>query len=161
MPKSFTEDALMSPCNERQLDAIERYLKGLAMSTQPVRLKYTSLASVISVTELLFSAQQISAVNFQVVPLLLVASIWYLVLASILQVIQDRIERHFNRGIAGSRRARSLSGRTNASNSSASSSSLPVRLMVGTMAPRPVDFHITSGWSCSSVVVSTAPQLLA
>jgi polar amino acid transport system permease protein len=66
-------------------------------------LKYTSLASVISVSDLLFSAQQISAVNFQVIPLLVVASIWYLVLASSLQMIQDRIERHFNRGTAGAK----------------------------------------------------------
>ena len=44
LPKLFTQDPLMSPRNERELDAIERYIKALAMSTQPVRLKYTSLA---------------------------------------------------------------------------------------------------------------------
>ena len=42
--KLFTQDALMSPWHERQLDAIERYVKALAMSTAPTRLKYTSLA---------------------------------------------------------------------------------------------------------------------
>ncbi len=42
--KLFTQDPLMSPWNERQLDSIERYIKALAMSTTPVRLKYTSLA---------------------------------------------------------------------------------------------------------------------
>lgn len=44
LPKSYTEDPLMSPWNERQLDALERYVKALAKSTEPVRLKYTSLA---------------------------------------------------------------------------------------------------------------------
>ena len=43
-------------------------------------LKTTSLASVIAVTELLYSAQQIYAVNFKTIPLLIVASIWYLAL---------------------------------------------------------------------------------
>ena len=43
-PKLFTMDSSMSPYHERQLDALERYVKALAMSTQPVRLKYTSLA---------------------------------------------------------------------------------------------------------------------
>lgn len=75
-------------------------------------LKYTSLASVISVTELLFSAQQISAVNFQVIPLLLVASIWYLVLASVLQMIQDRIEKRFSRGIADASKPRRSASKT-------------------------------------------------
>ncbi|MCS5498289.1 amino acid ABC transporter permease [Cnuibacter physcomitrellae] len=75
-------------------------------------LKYTSLASVISVSELLFSAQQIAAVNFQIIPLLLVASIWYLVLSSILQVVQDRIERRFNRGVAGAKQSRRPSAKS-------------------------------------------------
>lgn len=61
-------------------------------------LKYTSLASVISVTELLHSAQSIYAANFQIIPLLLVASIWYLVVTSILTLIQRQIEDRFNRG---------------------------------------------------------------
>ena len=43
-PQPFTKDPLMTPYHERELDAISRYIKGLAMSTQPVRLKYTSLA---------------------------------------------------------------------------------------------------------------------
>ncbi|MEZ2388546.1 amino acid ABC transporter permease [bacterium RCC_150] len=74
-------------------------------------LKYTSLASVISVSDLLFSVEQISSVNFQVIPLLVVASIWYLILASSLQLVQDRIERHYNRGVAG---AKTLKRKTDA-----------------------------------------------
>lgn len=64
-------------------------------------LKYTSLASVISVGELLHSAQQISATTFQIIPMLTVASIWYLVATSVLSLIQRRIEMHFNRGFDG------------------------------------------------------------
>ena len=37
-------------------------------------LKNTSLVSVIAYTELLYSAQQIYAVNFQTIPLLIVAA---------------------------------------------------------------------------------------
>lgn len=61
-------------------------------------LKYTSLASVISVSELLQSAQQIYNVNFRIFPLLVVASIWYIILTSILTVGQRFLERHFDRG---------------------------------------------------------------
>ena len=42
--KHFTVDPVMTVTNERAFDAIERYIKANAMSTQPVRLKYTSLA---------------------------------------------------------------------------------------------------------------------
>ena len=42
-------------------------------------LKTTSLVSVITVAELLYSAQIIYARNFEMIPLLMVASIWYLV----------------------------------------------------------------------------------
>ena len=42
--KPFTRDMVMTVTNERAFDAIERYVKANAMMTQPVRLKYTSLA---------------------------------------------------------------------------------------------------------------------
>lgn len=64
-------------------------------------LKYTSLASVISVMELLHSAQRIYSANFQIIPLLVVASLWYLVLTTLLTLVQRRIENHFNRGFDG------------------------------------------------------------
>ena len=63
-------------------------------------LKTTSLVSAIAVSELLYSAQQIYAQNFLTIPLLLVASIWYLIMTSILTVIQYYIERRFARGSA-------------------------------------------------------------
>jgi polar amino acid transport system permease protein len=37
-------------------------------------------------------------VNYLQIPLLLTASIWYLVVTSVLSVIQYYIERHFGRG---------------------------------------------------------------
>jgi polar amino acid transport system permease protein len=61
-------------------------------------LKTSSLASVIAVRELLFNAQIIYARTFQTIPLLLVASIWYLIVTSILTVGQYYLERHFGRG---------------------------------------------------------------
>jgi polar amino acid transport system permease protein len=61
-------------------------------------LKTSALVSVIATPELLYSAQLIYAVNFKQIPLLLVASIWYLVVTSILSVGQYYVERRFSRG---------------------------------------------------------------
>jgi polar amino acid transport system permease protein len=61
-------------------------------------LKTSSLVSVIAYAELLYSVQLIYSVNFKQIPLLLVASIWYLIFTSILSVGQYYIERHFGRG---------------------------------------------------------------
>ncbi len=61
-------------------------------------LKTTSLAFVASVPELFTRAQQIANFNFDVVELLIVISIWYLAMTSILTVGQYYIERYFARG---------------------------------------------------------------
>jgi polar amino acid transport system permease protein len=61
-------------------------------------LKTSSLVAVIAVTELLYSAQLIYSVNFRQIPLLLVASLWYLLLTTILSIGQYYLERHFGRG---------------------------------------------------------------
>ena len=63
-------------------------------------LKTSSLASVIAVTELLYSVQIVYSRTFEQVPLLLVAVIWYLVLTTLLSIGQYYIERHFARGSA-------------------------------------------------------------
>src|SRR5215468_3290260 len=63
-------------------------------------LKTSSLASVITVTELLYAVQLIYSVNFKTIPLLIVASIWYLIVTSVLTVGQYYIERHYARGSA-------------------------------------------------------------
>ncbi len=61
-------------------------------------LKTTSLASVITVSELLYSAQLIYSRNFKPIPLLIVVSIWYLVCTSFLYVGQYYLERRYGRG---------------------------------------------------------------
>ena len=61
-------------------------------------LKTTSLAFVASVPELFTRSHQIASSNFRVVELLFVASLWYLVLTSILTIGQYYLERHFARG---------------------------------------------------------------
>jgi polar amino acid transport system permease protein len=63
-------------------------------------LKTSSLASVITVTELLLAVQQIYDVNYRTIPLLIVASIWYLVVTTVLSIGQYYIERHYGRGAA-------------------------------------------------------------
>ncbi|WP_270887388.1 amino acid ABC transporter permease [Pedococcus sp. 5OH_020] len=64
-------------------------------------LKLTSLCLVIGLPELLTTAQLIYGRNFQQIPLLIVASIWYLVLTTLLSIVQARVERRMNRGVAG------------------------------------------------------------
>jgi polar amino acid transport system permease protein len=61
-------------------------------------LKTSSLASVIAVTELLRAVENVYSRTYQTVPLLMVASFWYLILTSILTVGQYYVERHFARG---------------------------------------------------------------
>lgn len=61
-------------------------------------LKTSSLASVVTLSELLYSVQLIYAQSFQTVPLLLVASLWYLVVTSVLMIGQYYLERYFARG---------------------------------------------------------------
>jgi polar amino acid transport system permease protein len=63
-------------------------------------LKTSSLASVITVTELLYAVQLIYSVNFKTIPLLIVASLWYLIATSVLTVGQYYIERRYARGSA-------------------------------------------------------------
>ncbi len=68
-------------------------------------LKNTSLLSVISFGELLFAAQTIYDVNYKIIALLIVASIWYLAMTSVLYVGQYFIERRYGRGFSRAERA--------------------------------------------------------
>ena len=64
-------------------------------------LKTTSLVFVLGqVLDLLTTVQLIYAANYKVIPLLLVASAWYLILTSVLYVGQYYLERRFGRGTA-------------------------------------------------------------
>jgi polar amino acid transport system permease protein len=61
-------------------------------------LKTSSLVSFIALADLLYAAQQIYAVNYKIIQLLLVASFWYLVMTSVLYVGQYHLERRLGRG---------------------------------------------------------------
>ncbi|MGW2720643.1 amino acid ABC transporter permease [Streptomyces sp. NPDC001492] len=61
-------------------------------------LKGTSIVSVIAVNDLLFSAQLIYHRTYQVIPLLMVATLWYTVVTSVLGVGQYYVEKHYARG---------------------------------------------------------------
>jgi polar amino acid transport system permease protein len=61
-------------------------------------LKTSSLASVIAVVELTYAVQLIYSVSYQQVPMLLVASFWYLACTSILSIGQFYLERYYGRG---------------------------------------------------------------
>jgi polar amino acid transport system permease protein len=61
-------------------------------------LKTSSLVSVIAYSELLYTVQLIYAANYRQIPLLIVASLWYLIVTTILSIAQFYIERRFGRG---------------------------------------------------------------
>jgi len=61
--------------------------------------KNTSLASVIGYVELLTSVQLIYSTNFETIPLLTVACLWYLFLTSLAMYGQSVLERRFGKGV--------------------------------------------------------------
>jgi polar amino acid transport system permease protein len=67
-------------------------------------LKLTSLASIISLQELLGSSLQLASAKFSYPGPLLAALVYYLVIVSILMAIQARLERRFTWSSSGRRR---------------------------------------------------------
>jgi polar amino acid transport system permease protein len=67
-------------------------------------LKLTSLASVISVHELLTAANEQASIKFQFAEVYLAALVYYLVIVSILMVLQSRLEKQFTWTSVGRRR---------------------------------------------------------
>jgi len=61
-------------------------------------LKSTALISVLSLPELLYSAQLIYSQNFLTIPVLLAATIWYLIITTLLTIVQYYVERRYARG---------------------------------------------------------------
>lgn len=61
-------------------------------------LKTSSLASAVGVVELLKSVVNVYSNTYQIIPLLTVASLWYLVVTTILSIGQYYVERHFSKG---------------------------------------------------------------
>ncbi|WP_306319156.1 MULTISPECIES: amino acid ABC transporter permease [unclassified Streptomyces] len=62
-------------------------------------LKGTSVVYVMSIGELFYQAQVIYGRNGRVIPLLLVATAWYVVLTSLLSIAQHYVERRYARGV--------------------------------------------------------------
>ncbi|HXF83030.1 MAG TPA: amino acid ABC transporter permease [bacterium] len=69
-------------------------------------LKTTSLASVISMEELLRRSQMLIQLEFRVLEIFTVAALYYLVLTSLWGLVQRRIETRFARGYAAVRAPR-------------------------------------------------------
>ncbi|MFC9504428.1 amino acid ABC transporter permease [Streptomyces sp. NPDC057002] len=63
-------------------------------------LKGTSIVSVLAVHDLLYSAQLVYNQTYQVIPLLMVATLWYIAVTTVLSVGQFYVERHYARGAA-------------------------------------------------------------
>ncbi|MET7437457.1 MULTISPECIES: amino acid ABC transporter permease [unclassified Streptomyces] len=66
-------------------------------------LKGTSIVSVIAVQDLLYSVQLVYHRTYQVMPLLMVATLWYVIVTSVLGVGQHYVEKHYARGSERSR----------------------------------------------------------
>lgn len=61
-------------------------------------LKGTALVSVIAMADLLHSVQVIYNRTYQIVPMLIVACLWYLAVVTLFTIGQRWLERHFSRG---------------------------------------------------------------
>jgi polar amino acid transport system permease protein len=61
--------------------------------------KNTSLVTVIGYVELLTTVQLIYSANFETIPLLTVACLWYLFLTSLAMLGQNVLERRFGKGV--------------------------------------------------------------
>jgi len=60
--------------------------------------KGTSIVSVMAIAELFYQVQVIYGRNGRVVPLLMVATVWYIILTSVLSIVQFYVERHYAKG---------------------------------------------------------------
>ncbi|WP_082485946.1 MULTISPECIES: amino acid ABC transporter permease/ATP-binding protein [unclassified Acidovorax] len=60
--------------------------------------KGTSNVYILALPELFYTIQIIYRRNLEVIPLLMVATVWYLVILTVLSLLQYYIERHFSKG---------------------------------------------------------------
>jgi polar amino acid transport system permease protein len=63
-------------------------------------LKGTSIVSVLAVHDLLYSVQLVYNQTYQVIPLLMVATVWYIAVTTVLGAGQFYVERYYARGAA-------------------------------------------------------------
>jgi polar amino acid transport system permease protein len=61
-------------------------------------LKTSSLAVVVTYPELLYKTQNIIATTYEPIPLLIMASFWYLLMTTVLTIGQYYVERYYARG---------------------------------------------------------------
>jgi polar amino acid transport system permease protein len=60
--------------------------------------KGTSNVYIVAIPELFYTVQVIFHRNLEVIPLLMVATVWYLIILTVLSAVQWQVERHFARG---------------------------------------------------------------
>ncbi|MGU3437909.1 amino acid ABC transporter permease [Actinomycetes bacterium M1A6_2h] len=60
--------------------------------------KGTSIVLVMAIAELFYQVQVIYGRSGRVVPMLMVATVWYVILTSILSIVQFYVERHYAKG---------------------------------------------------------------
>ena len=60
--------------------------------------KGTSNVYILALPELFYTVQVIFHRNLEVIPLLMVATVWYLIILTVLSALQFQVERHFARG---------------------------------------------------------------
>lgn len=69
-------------------------------------LKNTSLVAAIPYSELTFTAQTIYATTYKIIPMLVMACLWYLLISSVMMIGQYYLERHYSRGTSRGAEAR-------------------------------------------------------
>jgi polar amino acid transport system permease protein len=62
-------------------------------------LKASSLVAIIAGHDLMSTAQNIAAQNYRTIEMLLVASLWYLLIVSVLNVLQRMLEQRLGRSV--------------------------------------------------------------
>ncbi|QFG25117.1 amino acid ABC transporter permease [Actinomadura sp. WMMB 499] len=69
-------------------------------------LKNTSLVAAVPYAELTFTAQTIYATTYKIIPMLVMACLWYLLISSIMMIGQHYLERHYSKGTSKGETAR-------------------------------------------------------
>ncbi|WP_141577821.1 amino acid ABC transporter permease [Actinomadura sp. WMMA1423] len=69
-------------------------------------LKNTSLVAAIPYSELTFTAQTIYATTYKIIPMLVMACLWYLLISSVMMIGQFYLERYYSRGTSKGAEAR-------------------------------------------------------
>ncbi len=104
VPRGQTEASMAIGMRPMQRLTIVVLPQALRIALPPIAndtinmLKGTSLLAFIAVPDLLYTVQQIYSQNYQVIPMLMVASIWYVILVSALSVGQLLLENYLSTG---------------------------------------------------------------